>query len=151
MLPAFGVRVGSRNKTFIVMLGKARKCQTIGRYPAWTLLKAREKARLMISGSEGAQSTVYFDEAIEIYRRALTIRTRRQSRAAMMRQESRFCCFKRAFVSQASPPRVMNSPGSQLRSNGWSEWSAVRTATRPARASIGRHALREGAAERRLY
>jgi len=51
MLPAFGVRVGSRSKTFIVMPGKARKRQTIGRYPAWTLLKAREKARLMISGS----------------------------------------------------------------------------------------------------
>ncbi|HET9233864.1 MAG TPA: hypothetical protein VFP10_06975, partial [Candidatus Eisenbacteria bacterium] len=30
LLPAFGVRVGSRSKTFIVMHGKARKRQTLG-------------------------------------------------------------------------------------------------------------------------
>jgi hypothetical protein len=48
MLPAFGVRVGSRSKTFIVMQGKARKRQTIGRYPAMKLQKARDHARLLL-------------------------------------------------------------------------------------------------------
>ena len=46
MLPAFGVRVGTRSKTFIVMQGKTRKRQTLGRYPATKLQDAREQARI---------------------------------------------------------------------------------------------------------
>ena len=49
MLPAFGVRVGTRSKTFIVMQGKARKRQTIGRYPAMKLQKALAQARLLLT------------------------------------------------------------------------------------------------------
>jgi hypothetical protein len=45
MLPAFGVRVGSRSKTFIVMHGQARKRQTAGRYPSLKLSDARELAK----------------------------------------------------------------------------------------------------------
>ena len=53
LLPGFGVRVGSRSKTFIVMTGKARKRITLGHYPAITLQKAREAARLKMSNPLG--------------------------------------------------------------------------------------------------
>jgi hypothetical protein len=33
LLPGFGVRVGSRSKTFVLMQGKTRKRITLGRYP----------------------------------------------------------------------------------------------------------------------
>jgi len=43
-LPAFGVRVGKRTKTFIVMTGKKRIAQSIGHYPSLSLKDARIKA-----------------------------------------------------------------------------------------------------------
>src|SRR5262245_62107168 len=49
LLPSFGVRIGSRSKTFIVMTGTARKRITLGSYPTMTLHKAREPARLKLT------------------------------------------------------------------------------------------------------
>jgi integrase len=39
----FGLRIGKQSKTFIVLIGEGRR-QTIGRYPDWTLGKARDEA-----------------------------------------------------------------------------------------------------------
>ena len=77
MLPAFGVRVGSRSKTFIVVTGNARKRQTLGRYPALKLQEARDKARLYLSGSRNAgHPSLTVADAVEEYLRSLSIRPR---------------------------------------------------------------------------
>ena len=44
-LPAFGVRVGKRSKTFVVMVGTDRKRISLGKYPAISLQDARQCAR----------------------------------------------------------------------------------------------------------
>lgn len=43
--PAFGIVVGKRTKTFVVMQGKDRRLQTIGRYPEISLTDARTEAK----------------------------------------------------------------------------------------------------------
>jgi integrase len=50
ILPAFGVRVGKRAKTFVVMLGKRRKRVSLGSYPAVSLQEARHRARQLLAG-----------------------------------------------------------------------------------------------------
>jgi integrase len=76
LLPAFGVRVGSRSKTFIVMHGPARKRQTIGRYPILRLHEAREKARLFLGGSNRASPAIAFSDAVAEYLRSISTRPR---------------------------------------------------------------------------
>lgn len=49
LLPGFGITVGKRTKTFIVVHGKTRKLQTLGKFPATTLQEARDKARLIFT------------------------------------------------------------------------------------------------------
>src|SRR5437879_4330417 len=43
-LPAFGIRIGKRSRTFVIMKGTERKRISLGRYPALTLKDARQKA-----------------------------------------------------------------------------------------------------------
>lgn len=47
-LPGFGLRVGSRSKTWTVMVGKERRRITVGRYPAVGLQRARIEAKRLI-------------------------------------------------------------------------------------------------------
>jgi len=49
-LPAFGVRVGKRSKTFVVVLGKQRKRISLGKYPRVSLKDARQRARDILHG-----------------------------------------------------------------------------------------------------
>ena len=44
MLPSFGMYVGKRKKTFVIIQGKGKR-STIGAYPHMTLADARDKAR----------------------------------------------------------------------------------------------------------
>ena len=48
LLPAFGVRIGKRSRTFVIMRGPNRQRSTIGRYPAITLQEARKRAVLAL-------------------------------------------------------------------------------------------------------
>lgn len=48
-LPAFGVRVGKRRKTFVIIRGKKRERTTIGHYPDLSVGEARKKARKLLS------------------------------------------------------------------------------------------------------
>ncbi len=50
-LPTFGVRVGKRSKTFVVMLGKERKRLPLGKSPAVSLQDARQRARDILYGT----------------------------------------------------------------------------------------------------
>jgi len=77
LLPSFGIRIGSRSKSFIVMLGKDRKRITLGQYPTLTLQKAREAARLKITNPLGLpldNSSVA--TAIEKYLAAISVKDR---------------------------------------------------------------------------
>jgi hypothetical protein len=44
-LPNFGVRVGKRRKTFVLLVGEARQRVSLGLYPDTTLADARKMAR----------------------------------------------------------------------------------------------------------
>ena len=64
-LPAFGVRVGARSKTFVIIQGKARKRTTIGRYPAISLSEARKRAAVLLG--DAPPSMVKLSEALDTY------------------------------------------------------------------------------------
>ena len=55
-LPAFGVRVGARRKTFIVILNGGRRIK-LGNYPVTSLKDARREAYRRLSDPKG-QATV---------------------------------------------------------------------------------------------
>ena len=48
-LPGFGIRVGKRSKTFVVVRGRKRERISIGRYPNLSLADARTKARRLLA------------------------------------------------------------------------------------------------------
>src|SRR5262245_37116317 len=48
-LPAFGVRVGLRRKTFVIVRGRTRERTTIGHYPAMSVAEARTRAKKLLS------------------------------------------------------------------------------------------------------
>jgi len=51
-MPAFGVRVGRRRKTFVVALGKDRKRVKLGNYPAQSRQDARQEAGRFIYATD---------------------------------------------------------------------------------------------------
>jgi integrase len=63
-LPAFGIRVGKKRKTFVVMTGTDRKLISIGHYPTLSLANARREARKILAGvmPEPATDGVTFSE-----------------------------------------------------------------------------------------
>jgi hypothetical protein len=48
LLPAIGLRIGQRAKTFVVIRGRERKRQSIGQFPALSLAEARAQARALM-------------------------------------------------------------------------------------------------------
>lgn len=48
-LPAFGIRVGRRNKTWVVMFGERRQRRTVGHYPTMSLADARTEAKKLLA------------------------------------------------------------------------------------------------------
>jgi integrase len=69
LLPAFGIRVGLRSKTFIIVTTKGARIK-IGRYPNISLADARSKARLLLSGTP--TPIISFGDAVQSYLRAET-------------------------------------------------------------------------------
>jgi integrase len=51
-LPGFGILVGKKRKTFIVMRGKKRKIFTVGAFPKMSLAEARRKAGTLLDDPE---------------------------------------------------------------------------------------------------
>lgn len=70
-VPNFGLRVGERSKTWIVMLGAdERRRLSIGRYPAMSVQDARFEARRLLHTAAAARrehdiAVVPFSEALE--------------------------------------------------------------------------------------
>lgn len=63
-LPAFGLTVGKRTKTFIVVRGRARKLTTIGRYPDISLQDARREAKRLLVHSDIPKATNHLPDAV---------------------------------------------------------------------------------------
>jgi integrase len=69
-LPSFGIRVGKRRKTWIVIKGKNRTKISLGRYPAMSLADARKQAMAELSKpppSETAIMPSYADALAEFH------------------------------------------------------------------------------------
>ncbi|SEN15219.1 protein of unknown function [Roseovarius tolerans] len=47
--PGFGIRCTAKSKSFIVMFGKTRQLQTLGRYPDISLREARQEAKRILA------------------------------------------------------------------------------------------------------
>jgi integrase len=60
-LPSFGIRIGARRRTWIVMLGKERQRISLGHYPALSLAEARKKAHHAIGTYQPSSSSLFAD------------------------------------------------------------------------------------------
>ena len=61
-MPNFGLTVGPRSKTFMVMAGQSRKLVTLGKYPHMSLAEARREAHRVL-GTYTPTATLSFSEA----------------------------------------------------------------------------------------
>lgn len=69
-LPGFGLTIGTRAKTFIVMHGVERKVTTIGRYPDMSLKDARQEAKRILADPTAPKARKTYQEAVEAYLKA---------------------------------------------------------------------------------
>ena len=67
LVPAFGVRVGTRTKSFVVMYGSERRLKTLGRYPTVPLKTARTEAKRFLSNNLQIPATITVSEARAAY------------------------------------------------------------------------------------
>lgn len=78
-LPAFGIRVSPRSKSFVVMVGRERKLITLGRYPELSLKDARKRAKLAQVEYTGESTTIAsktFPEAVLSFKEAVKSSTK---------------------------------------------------------------------------
>ena len=99
-LPGFGVRVGVRTKTFVVMVGtKARRRVSLGTYPATTLSVARHKARALLLEPTAVPTAISFLEAYRTYldvyiRPNYRVRSAKNVERVLSRHLTRFTSMK---------------------------------------------------------
>lgn len=65
--PGFGVTVGTRTKTFIVMYGKKRRVRSLGRFPEVSLADARRTAKKLLVSNPPDVSPIKISEAVRLY------------------------------------------------------------------------------------
>ena len=66
-LAGFGVRVGVRSKTFIVMRGDERRRIKVGSYPDKSLADARKEAHRLMNARDVEPSTATLNDVIELF------------------------------------------------------------------------------------
>lgn len=66
-LTGFGVRVGLRSKTFVVMRGEQRQRITVGSYPDKPLAEARSEAHTLLGSNDATPSTTSLAALIELF------------------------------------------------------------------------------------
>jgi integrase len=88
-LPNFGVRVGKRIKTFVMLLGPERRRVTLGHYPAMSLAQARQACRECFAertlGKEPLP-TIGFADALELF---FSTHSRQRHKASTARENGR--------------------------------------------------------------
>lgn len=95
-LPAFGVRVGARRKTFIVILNGGRRIK-LGNYPLTTLKEARREAHRRLSDPRGQAPAVDASTAAEVVKSFIDIH-HAQSRPRWRKEQERL--LSKHFVSK---------------------------------------------------
>ncbi len=67
--PGFGILIGKRSKTWLVVRGRGRVRKSIGHYPAVSLADARKRALLALAANEAEQiATPAFSEALSEFK-----------------------------------------------------------------------------------
>lgn len=66
-LGGFGVRVGRRTKSFVVMYGQARKLKTLGKYPDISLQDARNGAKKLLATRPAPHVEIDYKTAYEAF------------------------------------------------------------------------------------
>ncbi|MGH7042894.1 MAG: Arm DNA-binding domain-containing protein, partial [Acetobacteraceae bacterium] len=88
-LPNFGVRVGKRAKTFVLLVGPERRRVTLGRYPAMTLAQARQACREHLAertlGKEPLPATT-FAAALDLF---FSTHSQQKHKASTARENAR--------------------------------------------------------------
>ncbi len=105
-LPAFGIRVGKRARTFTVMTGSDRKRITIGHYPHMTLKEARQKALALLSAKhlppDAKRVREALTEYIEIQRKKLRSSTLRETQRCLGRLQP----YENAALTEVSTQQL---------------------------------------------
>ncbi len=108
-LPNFGVRVGARRKTFIVLVGEQRTRLSLGVYPSTTLAEARKAARLrLIEGVPAKQPNVaptLFSEGLALY---LSIHSKQRHRTRTAHENKRI--LERHFLPVIGAKKAFGNP-----------------------------------------
>jgi integrase len=103
-LPAFGIRVGKKRKTFVAMVGRDRRRIQIGHYPTISLSDARTAAKRIILDETARPirvKTLIFSEALEIfYKTHCAVKQRPSSQHETKR------LLKRRFVREFAQRRI---------------------------------------------
>src|SRR5262245_55028428 len=86
-LPAFGVRVGARRKTFIVVVNGGRRIK-LGNYPITSLKDARRRAYLQLSDPSSQSAEANAEPAREAVKKFIEIR-HAQSRPRTRQEQER--------------------------------------------------------------
>ena len=81
LLPSFGIRVGRKRKTFIVMYGNPRRRQVLGHWPTKRLADARNDARAILATPFIKETTkrLTAKDAMNEYVRAIQVRPKTKS------------------------------------------------------------------------
>ena len=67
--PAFGIRVGKKRRTWIVMRGTDRQLISLGHYPSMPLQEARAEAKKLLATAQAPTGRVSFEEAYETFKK----------------------------------------------------------------------------------
>jgi Arm DNA-binding domain len=86
-LPAFGIRVGARRKTFIVVMNGGRRIK-LGNYPFTSLKDARREAHQRLSDPSGQSAVMYAEPAGEVVKKFIEIH-HAQSRPRSRKEQER--------------------------------------------------------------
>ncbi|MDR3495114.1 MAG: tyrosine-type recombinase/integrase [Ancalomicrobiaceae bacterium] len=108
--PGFGVLVGERSKSWIVMHGARRALKVIGRFPDASLATARAEAkRILATGSlaHAAAHVVRFDEAFAEYIDDLQQRSRPSTARDYKRLIARHFDFGSTPLPEITPQRIL--------------------------------------------
>jgi integrase len=125
-LKGFGIRVGRRQRTFIVLVASGRR-QTIGHYPLMSLADARREARRILAEKQLGKVRprfVAWDDAKERY---LSTSTARAKTLYDYRRQLGHFSFGRGAVGDVSPRDILRSLNGLPPSEKRHAFAAVRT------------------------
>jgi hypothetical protein len=93
LLPGFGIRIGKKRKTWVVLVGPKRQRVTLGHYPALGLQEARGQARGVLASPARSDTPQGFVEAVESF---LRLHHGQKNRAKTIYEKDR--TFRNLFI-----------------------------------------------------